>query len=246
MTAQAYFARAIAALEQVAATQSERLGEAAGLVVDAIVGGKALYAFGATHSFMVAEELVYRTGGLMLVNPIYPHGMNLSVRPIPVTSQLERVAGLGAELLGQAPVTSGDVVIVASTSGRNPVPIDLALAAVARGAKVIGITSMAYTQGVSSRHASGKKLLDVCTVVIDNGAPYGDAAVEVRGFAQAVGPLSSVTGCAIANAIVAETVARLVGRGYEPPVFMSANVDGGDAYNARLMRQNAHRIHYLE
>ena len=105
---------------------------------------------------------------------------------------------------------------------------------------------MAYTQRVSSRHASGKKLVDVCTVVIDNGAPYGDAAVEVKGFAQAVGPLSSVTGCAIANAIVAETVARLVARGYEPPVFMSANVDGGDAYNARLMRANAHRIHYLE
>jgi len=246
MSAQTYFDRAIEALQQVASTQSERIGTAAGLVVDAIVGGKALYAFGATHSFMIAEELVYRTGGLMLVNPIYPHGMNLSVRPIPVTSQFERVPGLGAELLGLAPVAAGDVVIVASTSGRNPVPIDLALAATARGAQVIGITSMAYTQRVSSRHASGKKLVDVCTVVIDNGAPYGDAAVEVKGFAQAVGPLSSVTGCAIANAIVAETVARLVARGYEPPVFMSANVDGGDAYNARLMRANAHRIHYLE
>ena len=246
MVAKTYLARAVEVLEQVAATQSERIGEAAGLVVDAVVAGNALYAFGATHSFMVAEELVYRTGGLMLVNPIYPHGMNLSVRPLPTTSRLERVAGLGTELLGLAPVQAGDVVVVASTSGRNPVPIDLALAAVARGAKVIGITSFAYTHGVTSRHASGKKLIDVCTVVIDNGAPYGDAAVQIEGFAQAVGPLSSVTGCAIANAIVAETVARLVARGYEPPVFMSANLDGGDAYNARLLRQNAHRIHYLE
>jgi uncharacterized phosphosugar-binding protein len=195
---------------------------------------------------MVAEELVYRTGGLMLVNPIYPHGMNLSVRPLPATSQLERVPGLGKELLGTAPVEAGDVVIVASTSGRNPVPIDLALAALERGAKVIGITALAYTQGVSSRHASGKKLADACTVVIDNGAPYGDAAVRLEGFAQAVGPLSSVTGCAIANAIIVETVARLLAKGYEPPVFMSANLDGGDAYNARLLRANAHRIHYLE
>jgi len=245
MTAHAYFTRAIEALQQVAATQAQAIGEAAGRVVDAIVAGQTLYAFGATHSFMVAEELVYRTGGLMLVNPIYPHGMNLSVRPMPVTSQMERVAGLGRELLGMAPVAAGDVVIVASTSGRNPVPIDLALAALERGATVIGITSLAYTQGVSSRHASGKKLADVCTVVIDNGAPYGDAAVAVPGFPQAVGPLSSVTGCAIANAIVAETVARLVAKGYEPPVFMSANLDGGDAYNARLLQQNAHRIHYL-
>jgi uncharacterized phosphosugar-binding protein len=246
MSSQAYFARAIAALQQVAASQAKAVGEAAGLIEEAIVGGQALYAFGATHSFMVAEELVYRTGGLMLVNPIYPHGMNLSVRPLPATSQMERVPGLGKELLGLAPVQAGDVVIVASTSGRNPVPIDLALAASGRGAKVIGITSLAYTRGVSSRHASGRKLADVCTVVIDNGAPYGDAAVQVPGFRQAVGPLSSVTGCAIANAIVAETVTRLVARGYEPPVFMSANLDGGDAYNARLLRANAHRIHYLE
>jgi uncharacterized phosphosugar-binding protein len=246
MSAQAYLARAIAVLEQVATTQAEHLEAAAALLVDAVVGGRALYAFGATHSFMVAEELVYRTGGLMLVNPIYPHGMNLGVRPLTATSQMERVSGLGTELLGMAPVTAGDVVIVASTSGRNPVPIDLALAALERGAKVIGITALAYTQGVSSRHASGRKLADVCTVVIDNGAPYGDAAVQIEGFPQAVGPLSSVTGCAIANALVAETVARLVAVQYEPPVFMSANLDGGDAYNARLLRANAQRIHYLE
>jgi uncharacterized phosphosugar-binding protein len=246
MSAKAYFARAIETLQQVAATQTTAIDAAADLVVDAVVDGKALYAFGATHSFMVAEELVYRTGGLMLWNPIYPHGMNLSVRPMPATSQLERVPGLGKELLATAPVKAGDVVLVASTSGRNPVPIDLALAALERGARVIGITALAYTQGVSSRHASGKKLADICTVVIDNGAPYGDAAVQIEGFAQAVGPLSSVTGCAIANALVAETVARLLAKGYEPPVFMSANLDGGDAYNARLLRANAQRIHYLE
>jgi uncharacterized phosphosugar-binding protein len=246
MSAEAYFARAVEALQQVASTQAQVLGQAAGLLMEAIVGGHTLYAFGATHSFMVAEELVYRTGGLMLANPIYPHGMNLAVRPLPATSRMERVPGLGKELLGMAPVQAGDVVIVASTSGRNPVPIDLAMAAVERGAQVIGITSLAYTQGVSSRHVSGKKLADVCTLVIDNGAPYGDAAVQIPGFRQAVGPLSSVTGCAIANAIVAETVSRLVARGYEPPVFMSANLDGGDAYNARLLHENAHRIHYLE
>ncbi len=245
MSAGAYFARAIEALQRVASSQAGAIGDAAGLVVDAIVGGHALYAFGATHSFMVAEELVYRTGGLMLVNPIYPHGMNLSVRPLTATSQMERVAGLGRALLGMAPVQAGDVVIVASTSGRNAVPIDLALEAVERGANVIGITSMAYTGAVSSRHPSGRKLAEVCTVVIDNGAPYGDAAVAIAGFPQPVGPLSSVTGCAIANAIVAETVARLVARGYEPPVFVSANVDGGDAYNARLLERNASRVHYL-
>lgn len=243
--AAAYFRTAIETLERVAATQAKALGEAADLLAGAITGGHAIYSFGASHSFMVTEELVYRTGGLMLVNPIYPHGMNLFVRPMPATSRLERVPGLGAELLGTVDIKPGDVLLITSTSGRNAVVIDMALAARAKGVKTIAITALSYTDGVSSRHPSGKKLKDLCDLVLDNGAPYGDAAVEIPGFAQKVGPLSSVTGCALANALVAETVGRLVQQGYEPPVFMSANVDGGDAYNARLLERNRDRIHYL-
>jgi uncharacterized phosphosugar-binding protein len=82
--------------------------------------------------------------------------------------------------------------------------------------------------------------------VIDNGAPYGDAAVEIAGFPQKVGPLSTITGCAIVNAIMAETVEKLIGRGITPPVFVSANLDGGDEHNARLLAENRHRIHYLD
>ena len=246
MSAQAYFEKAIAALQEVSTSQAANLESAADWLVEAIVGGRAVYSFGASHSFMVTEELVYRTGGLMLVNPIYPHGMNLMVRPMTQTSRLERVVGFGRELLEAAPLRAGDVLIITSTSGRNAVVIDMALAAAEKGMRTIGICSLAYTEGVSSRHPSGKKLKDICDLVLDNGAPYGDAAVEVPGFAQKVGPLSSVTGCALANALVAETVARLVARGFEPPVFMSANLDGGDEYNRRLLEENRHRIHYLE
>lgn len=246
MSAQAYFRSAIAALERVASTQAAGLEQAADLLVEAIVGGQALYTFGASHSFMVSEELVYRTGGLMLFNPVYPHGMNLFVRPLTSTSRLERVPGLGAELLGTVPAKAGDVLLITSTSGRNAVVIDMALAARERGLKTIGICALAYSGGVASRHPSGRKLMELCDLVLDNGAPYGDAAVEIPGFPQKVGPLSSVTGCALANALVAETVGRLVGRGYTPPVFMSANVDGGDAFNARLLGENRHRIHYLD
>lgn len=246
MSAAAYFRKAVAALETVAESQAEPIARAAELMVDAVREGKSLYAFGASHSFILAEEMVYRTGGLMLVNPIYPHGMNLFVRPLPNTSRLERVPELGCELFNTVPARAGDVLIVASTSGRNPVPIDMALAAVDRGLHTIGITSLAYTEAVTSRHASGQKLKDICEVVIDNGAPHGDAAVEVSGFPQPVGPLSTVTGAAIVNAIVAQVVARLVELGEEPPVYMSANLDGGDAYNARLLAEHRDRIHYLD
>jgi uncharacterized phosphosugar-binding protein len=246
MSANAYFQEAIAALQRVAESQREPIAQAAEMLVEAAATDHSLYAFGASHSFILAEEMVYRTGGLMLVNPIYPHGMNLFVRPMTLTSQLERVLGLGATLLNGSPVQAGDALIIASTSGRNAVAIDMAIAAKERGMGVIGITALAYTRGVTSRHPSGKKLVDLCDVVIDNGAPYGDAAVEVEGFPQKTGPLSSVTGCAIVNALVAEVVARLVQRGITPPVYMSANLDGGDEFNARLLAENKHRIHYLE
>jgi uncharacterized phosphosugar-binding protein len=246
MSADAYFQKAVEALTRVAETQRESIAAAADALVEAVIGGGSIFSFGASHSFLLTEELVYRTGGLMLVNPIYPHGMNLFVRPMTLTSRLERVPGLGAELLSSAPIRKDDVLLIASTSGRNAVVIDMAIAAQEKGIRTIGITSVEYTRGVSSRHPSGKKLADLCDIVIDNGAPYGDAVVEIPGFPQKTGPLSTVTGCAIVNALIAEVVARLVQQGVNPPVFVSANLDVGDDYNARLLAENRHRIHYLE
>ena len=246
MNGESYFDAAIAALAQVRATQAEPIRQAAQLMTDAIVAGQSLFSFGASHSFITTEELVYRTGGLMLINPIYPHGMNLFVRPLTATSATERVVGLGTQILESSPAKAGDVLLLTSTSGRNAVIIDMALAARAKGIKVIGLTALAYTSGVSSRHPSGKKLVDLCDVVIDNCVPYGDAAIAIEGLEQKVGPLSTVTGCAIVNELVVNVVRNLVARGVEPPVFVSANVDGGDERNARLLAENRHRIHYMD
>jgi len=110
----------------------------------------------------------------------------------------------------------------------------------------VGITSLDYSKDVTSRHPTGKKLMDLCDIVIDNCAPYGDAAVDIPGFPQKVGPLSSVTGCAITHEIVVKAVQILVNKGIDPPVFISANLDQGDAYNARLLEENKHRIHYMD
>lgn len=246
MSANAYFESALRVLKEVSETSSDSIRQAAGLMVEAVVSDHGLFSFGASHSFMLTEEMVYRTGGLMLVNPIYPHGMNLLVRPTTLTSQLERLPGLGAVLLKNSPAKAGDVLLIASVSGRNAVAIDMALAAREAGIAIIGITSLAYTSAVKSRHPSGKKLADLCDVVIDNGAPYGDAAVTIKGLPQKIGPLSSLTGIAIVNALVAEVVAQLAARGTVPPVFISANVDGGDEFNARQLAANRHRIHYLD
>lgn len=245
MSAEKYFQVAIETLRKLADGQKDRISAAADVMVAAIVADQSIFSFGASHSFMLTEEMVYRTGGLMLVNPIYPHGMNLSVRPQTATSRMERVVGLGREILLGSPAKAGDVLLIASTSGRNAVTIDMALQAREMKIKTIGITALAYTGQVASRHPSGKRLPDLCDLVLDNGAPYGDAAVEIPGLKQKIGPLSSVTGCALVNALISEVVARLVQCGVQPPVFVSANVDGGDVHNARLLEANRHRIHYM-
>lgn len=227
-------------------TQSDAIRQAATLVADAISAGHCVFSFGASHSFMLTEELVYRTGGLMLINPIVPHGMNLLVRPLTLTSQLERLEGLGRVLLEGSPATAGDVLLIASTSGRNAVALDMALAARDRGVKTIGITSLEYSRGVTSRHSSGKRLFELVDLVIDNCAPKGDAAVSFEGFEQKSGPLSTVLGCAVVNALACEVVQQLLDRGVEPPVFVSANLDGADERNARLLEQYGDRIFYMD
>lgn len=240
-----YLEQVLATLRAVMESQREAIDRAAEMLVQTVSGGSSVFSFGASHSFIVTEELVYRTGGLMVINPIYPHGMHLGVRPMTLTSRLERVPGLGAELLAESPARSGDLLFLTSTSGRNAVVVDMALAARELGMQLVGLTSRSYSQAVRSRHPSGRKLMDLCDLVLDNGAPSGDAAVAVRGFPQKVGPLSTVTGCAVANAVVVSAVEQMVCRGMTPPVFISANLDGGDEHNARLLDANRDRIHYL-
>jgi len=239
-----YLEGTAATLEKVRADIAN-IKKAAAILAETIRAGKSIFSFGASHSFMMTEEIVYRSGGLMLVNPIQPQGMNLAVRPLTLTSEMERLPGLGSLLLQQSPARSGDALILTSTSGRNTVIVDMALEAQKIGLRVIALTALDYTKNISSRHPSGKKLIDLCEVVVDNGAPYGDAVGEIENFPQKVGAVSSVGGCAAVNAIIAETVQLLVAAGTVPPVFMSANLDNSDEHNSTMLAANKERIHYL-
>lgn len=245
MSAKAYFDAVEQGLQRLRETQLAAIEQAAEVFCEAIVSGKRLFAFGATHSFIVPMEMIYRTGGLMLVNPIYPQGMDLSVRPLTMTSQIERVEGLGRVLLEGTPAQAGDVLLIASASGRNPIVIDMAAAAQEMGVTVIGVLALDYCKSSASRHSSGKLLHELCDIVIDECAPVGDAAVEIPGLAQKTGPLSTVLGCTAVNALVCEVLAKLMERGVTPPVFLSANLPGGDEHNGRLLEENRDRIFYL-
>ena len=231
---QRYLAEASRLLERLAGDEWASLSAAAALVADSLARGGSVHAFGTGHSHMLAEELFYRAGGLVRVKPILFEGLMLHAGA-ELSTSLERLPGVAAALLEQHPIAPGDVLVVASNSGGNAVVREMAGLARARGIPVIAIVSRAHASSGSARAAGATNLQDVADVVIDNGGAPGDAAVAIDGFAQRVGPTSTVVGAAALNAIVAEAAERLVAQGIEPDVFLSSNVEGGDDVNARLL-----------
>ncbi len=214
-------------------------------MIQAIRTKHSIYLFGCSHAGILAEEMFYRTGGLALINPIFFPGFMLNTRPITMTSQLERVEGIGKTLLDQNHVKAGDFLLIHSVSGRNTVPVEMAMKAREMGVFVACITNLEYSSAVSSRHPSGKRLFEVCDVVIDNCGTLGDAAIAVPNLAEHIGPTSTAVGTAILNALVVEVIEELVAAGEIPPIFMSANLDGGDAHNKAMMEEYKDNIFYM-
>ncbi len=241
-----YIDGVIQLLERIKQEETPALRQAAQMMADAIAQGSRIFAFGCTHSSIPIQDLVYRAGGLMLINPIFGPGIaSLDIRPATMSSAIERLQGYARVLLDSSPIQAGDVLILVSVSGRNAVPIEMAQLARERGIKVIGVTSMAYTQAFASRHPSGKKMYEFADIVLDNKVDPGDALLEAKGVPQKFCPASGVTSTALLQALVAATVEELLGRGITPPIFLAANVDGGAEYNARLLAQYKDRIFYL-
>jgi len=232
-------------IEKAWETQKENILCAASEVASVIEKKKNVFVFGCSHAGIIAEEVFYRTGGLAVINPIFFPGFMLNTRPITMTSMLERVPGLGKTILLQNHAGEGDLLIIHSVSGRNTVPVEMALEAKEMGLTTVCITNLNYSKAVTSRHPSGKRLFEVCDICIDNCGDVGDAAVSLDGLAEKIGPTSTAAGAAIINALVIEAVEKMIADGIVPPVFMSANLDGGDEHNAKIFEEYKDNIFYM-
>lgn len=222
-----YFKEVSRVLAQVTATQEGAVERAAQAVADALTTDGMIYAFGTGHSHMLAEELFYRAGGLARVYPILDTPLMLHVNASR-SSQMERLSGYAHTLLENGPkLKPGDVLFLFSNSGRNAVPLELATEARELGVTTVCITNLNHSSQVTSRHASGKKLYELCDIVIDNCGCVGDAAIAVGD--QICGPTSTAVGAAILQAIVCGAVEKVQARGLKPEVFVSGNLDGGEA-----------------
>ena len=241
-----YIENVITLMKKIETEEEKAIDDASQLMADAIQSGNRLFGFGCSHSSLPIQDVVYRAGGLMLMNPIYAPGIaSLDVHPNTMTSGIEKLVDYAKVILDNQPIQKGDVLIIVSVSGRNAVPIEMAQIARERGVKVIGVTSLKYSQGVESRHPSGKKMFDFADVVIDNKVDKGDAMLSMKGLETKFTPASGVTSAAIMHCLTTATIEKLLERGITPPVFIAANVDGGAEHNLKLLAEYKDRIFYV-
>jgi uncharacterized phosphosugar-binding protein len=236
-----YFEAAGRVLAEVAATQAEPLEAAARLVAGSAAAGGVLHLFGAGHSQLLALDAFVRAGGLACVNPI----LDPSLSPAAglEVARAERTEGLAAAILAGEDLRPGEVVLVASNSGVNAVPVEVALGCRERGLRVVALTNLEQAKAAAPRHPSGARLHELADVVIDNRCPPGDAAITLAS-GDRVGPLTTVVGAAVVAALCARVAELLLEQGHRPLVLASQNLDGRPAVqdNAELVRPYLDRV----
>jgi uncharacterized phosphosugar-binding protein len=225
--AEHFFREAVGRMRHLLDGQREALDRAAAVCTEAIARDGLVHLFGCGHSRMLCEEMTPRQGcfvgwhtivelGLTFHNAIVgPNGLRQSLH-------LEKTPGYAEQILRNFAFGPHDVLIIISTSGIREVIVEMAQGARGRGLTVIGVLSRAHCEQARPAHASGKKLLDVADIVLDNGAPVGDSLVPLEGSAARTGPFSTVGGALVMNLLRCEVAQRLLDRGIEP-VFLPSH-----------------------
>lgn len=220
-------------------SQLPSIGQAADWFAQTILAGRMVHLFGSGHSRILVEEMWPRYGSFPGFNPIVE--LSLSFHNLVVGSNgqrqamyLENVAGLAERILRNFDLTPQDSALVISSSGCNVVPVEMAVQFRKRGVKVVALISRRHAQASQSRMADGRKLQDHADLVLDTGAPVGDAMVRIDGLESPVAPGSTVGGCLLVNAIKAEVAQRLTAAGAPPKVLTAPAILGSEKAAAQF------------
>src|SRR5205085_7951428 len=237
--AERYYQAALHRLQQLLDGQRDALDRAATLCTEAIARDGLVHLFGCGHSRMLCEEMTPRQGcfvgwhtivelALTYHNPIVgPNGLRQSLH-------LEKTPGYAEQVLRNFAFGPKDVMIVISTSGIREVIVEMAEGAKSRGLSVIALVSKAHCEQARPAHPSGKKLIDVADVVLDNGAPVGDSLLSIEGCNNKTGPFSTVGGAMLMNMLRCEVAQRLMDRGIEPVFLPSHQFVGSGSLEEQL------------
>ena len=226
--------------------QADAIHKAADWFAEAILAGRMVHLFGSGHSRIMVEEMWPRYGSFPGFNPIVELSLTFHNPVVGANGQrqamfLENTPGLAKRILRNYDLSPDDSALVASSSGCNVVPIEIAQEFQQRGVKVVALISRQHSEASDSRHESGKKLQDFADLVLDTGAPVGDAMTAIDGMDTPVSPGSTVGGCMIVNALKAEVAERLVKAGQLPTVLTAGALVGSE--RATELFENAYDEH---
>jgi uncharacterized phosphosugar-binding protein len=237
----AYFEKTAALLESLRKSQLPQIEKTAELCADRIARGGLVFLFGNGHSRMMCEEMIPRQGCFpgfvaLVELALSNHANIVGTNGLRAPLHLEKYEGYAEEILKGIKFGPHDAMVIISTSGIRPVIVEMAMGARRRGLPVVGILSVAHCRQAAAGHSSGKKLIDVADIVIDNQCPPGDCVVEIEGLEWRTGPTSTVTGGMIINMIRCATAERLMARGVKPTLLPSHQFVGNTSAQEQLDR----------
>ncbi|MGL4590123.1 MAG: SIS domain-containing protein [Mycoplasmatales bacterium] len=221
-------------MKEVVKLEQDKIDQAAKIIAKQVSSGGILQAFGSGHSYAAAIEICGRAGGLIPSKVIDE----------PSRGIYEMVEGVGEQFVKISDFQRNDVVVLISNSGRNPLAIEIADHVKKCGAKIIVLTALTESKKMTSRHSSGKKLYEFADVILDNHSCDGDAAIALSGLDVKTGGTSSLTGTILLNEVMLRAIQLMLEAGFNPPLFKSANVDGGAEYNEKLLEKYAKRLYH--
>ena len=231
-------------LADITERQLDAIDATARAFATALENDRSIFLFGTGHSHMLAEEIFYRAGGLVKIQPVFETPLMLH-ESASKSTEMERIEGYADKIFADYKMKKDDVIVIISNSGRNGVCVDMAQLAKDEGLVVIALTNLNHSKSMSSRHPSGKKLYEFADIVLDNMGCVGDASVYFDEINRSVAPTSTSAGAAILNAAVTGTVEIMLADGVTPEVFSSSNVDGGDEINNAFIEKYKNIIRSL-
>jgi uncharacterized phosphosugar-binding protein len=247
--AEQYLTKCAALIEHVRSQQAA-INQAADWFAKTILAGRMVHVFASGHSRIMVEEMWPRYGSFPGFNPIVELSLTFHNLVVGANGQrqamfIENMHGLAERILRNFALSSDDSALVISSSGCSTVPVEVAQEFQRKQIRVVSIVSVQHSNGSRSRHPQGKKVQDFSDLVLDTGAPLGDAMVNISGLDTPVSPGSTIGGCLLVNCIKAQ-VALLLTEAGAPPKVLSGSAVIGQQRAAELFEaaydEHAHRL----
>lgn len=229
-----YFENMKKVLEKIEKTQMDAIMESARVIAKSLTEGGIWHLHDTGH--MLMHEAIGRTGGMMAVRPVYVEvEVNNPTRNRMNTNKtnvyLDGIAGLPEFIIGKANMEPGDVLMIGSVSGKNILPVELAIKAKEKGLTTIALTSVEYSSALKSAHPSGKRLFEVCDIVLDNCSNVSDTLVQVEKLNMGICPSSGIAAAYIMWALQSEIIELLLKEGKTPHVYLNNHMPGASRIN---------------